>query len=180
MRAGRGFGLNTTNLKGDVHFASGRTGQLATLVVSPATANCDEDGAQILLAEDRNAAYGMLLQYEVDSEQFRVLEKDFIATNGPRLAVARRTNRVGVGTTSLMAALTVNGNILPDGSNLFALGSASYPWQKLCLASQVHYASPLGFVNGTRAGLVVDTAGSLAVQGSVTITGEYRYAAYRP
>ncbi|HOW96489.1 MAG TPA: hypothetical protein P5567_00410 [Kiritimatiellia bacterium] len=176
VRAGRGFGLNTTNLKGDIHFASGRTGQIATLVVSPAATNANEDGAQILLAEDRGAIYGMYLQYEVDSEQLQILEKDSVLTNGPRLAVSRRNNRVGVGTTNLMSALTVNGHILPDGSNLFALGSASYPWQKLYLASQIHYASPLGFVNGTRTGLVVDAAGSLAVQGSVTITGEYRYA----
>lgn len=178
VRANRGFGLNTTNLAGDAHIVAGQTNRTATLVVAPNTGP-NIVGSQVLLAEDREASYGMLLAYDAPNEQFWILEKDWLATNGPRIAVARRSNRVGIGTTNLLGALTVEGAILPAASNQYALGSLGYPWQKVYLASQIHYSSPLGFVNGTRTGLTVGTEGSLTVQGNITVTGQYRYASTR-
>ncbi len=173
IRAGRGLGLNVTNLAADIVLAGHP--QLTTLVVAPGTNQPNYGSAQLMLAEDSRAAYGMLIQYDMANEQLRFYEKDWLATNGPRLVIDRRTSRVGVGATNLPDTLTVGGNIVPEVSNLHTLGTAALPWKKLHLGSEIGYQSDLGFVHdgvtvmNIGANQIVGLTNALYVRGDVHV-----------
>ncbi|MFH0879209.1 MAG: hypothetical protein V2A34_05815 [Lentisphaerota bacterium] len=170
IRASRGFGLNVTNLAADIVLVGNPN--LTTLMVAPGTNQPNFGGSQLMLAEDSAGSYGMLIQYDVSNEQLRVYEKDWLATNGPRLVISRRDpSRIGIGTTNLLGALTVSGNIVPAQSNVYSLGTAAMRWNQLCLGSEILFASNLAFIHASIPVMTVATNRSVSINPQETWTG---------
>lgn len=170
IRANRGFGLNVTNLAADIVLAGNP--YLTTLVVAPGTNQPNIGSSQLMLAEDSAGSYGMLIQYDMSNEQLRVYEKDWLATNGPRMVIGRRNpTRVGIGTTNLQDTLTVGGNLVPDTGNTYALGSSGLPWSELHLGSEVYYSSDLDFYNGGGPVMTVGTNRNVRMTNDLYVRG---------
>jgi len=70
---------------------------------------------------------------------------------------------VGIGSTAPASKLTVAGEVAPETNNSHDIGTLTKRWRKLYLASEIDYASDLGFVSSTVENLTLTTAGFVGI-----------------
>ncbi len=108
------LGIGTASPAADLHIVSDDT--LASLIVAP-TASSSGDHAELLLAEDNDATFGMLWRYNGDDNVLNLYGKNTSTYYGPHLSINRDNGNVGIGTDDPDEALEVVGDIKANGIN---------------------------------------------------------------
>ncbi len=104
IRASGGVGIGTASPAGDLHVRGNSAD--ASLVVGAGAANGNAD---LFLAEDAATTMGMILRYEGNANQFQVVTRSGGVDTAPKVVINRDNGRVGIGTSSPVSALHVNG-----------------------------------------------------------------------
>ena len=107
-------GVGTSNPVSNFHVNGSPT--LGQITISPNESGSGDD-AQIMLAEDNDATYGMTLNYDGGDNNFYISGKSQNSVFGPHLTIERNSGDIGMGTTSPTSTLHVNGDFrLEDGT----------------------------------------------------------------
>ena len=107
-------GVGTSNPVSNFHVNGSPT--LGQITISPNESGSGDD-AQIMLAEDNEATYGMTLNYDGGDNNFYISGKSQNSVFGPHLTIERNSGDIGMGTTSPTSTLHVNGDFrLEDGT----------------------------------------------------------------
>ena len=107
-------GVGTSNPVSNFHINGSPT--LGQIIISPNESGSGDD-AQIMLAEDNDATYGMTLNYDGGDNNLYISGKSMNNTYGPHLTIERNSGDIGMGTTSPTSTLHINGDFrLEDGT----------------------------------------------------------------